>query len=100
MGPFKAPDDEDSELRAECVALDAANFQLREELAVMTEEESKASDMLVIERDDLQERLGVLEARIHGAFELYAGMDGFALQTVGERYLYSVIRCMAEELKP
>ena len=41
-----------------------------------------------------------LRSRIHEAYEIYAGMDGFIPMTAPEGYCLQTIKKMADELKP
>ena len=66
-----------TQIRAECSALDVDNQRLRERLAAACSDlelEEKATDMLVIERDDLQEKLDeIMATSIYGELEKELG---------------------------
>ena len=50
--------------------------------------------------DHQQKRIDELEARIHEAYEIYAGSEGFKPQTAPEDYLQNLVYEMASTLKP
>jgi len=47
----------------------------------------------------LEEELAQAKKRIHSAYEIYAGMDGFIPETAPEGYCLRIIEQMADELK-